>query len=360
MASLHAQIDRLQYAMSKKDPKDPLVRSLVLLGLIPRYPKSASVQELKAALEQRGFSVTARTLQRDLSEKLSTRFPLISQDDGQAYRWSFDSQAQISLPATDTAAALAMNLAEGHLKHLLPPGVLALLEPQFATARNHLQTLQHNPLTRWAQRVRSLPNGKALLPASVDGNVWEQVANALLEQRQLQVDYLSRVKGEVKTMTLHPKGLVSRGPASYLIASVGEYTDLRHFALHRIQRAEVLEAPARDDDFDMDAYLPTAAFTPRQGTGMVELVADVHPQLAWTLRETLLSEGQSLEPLPDSDWQQLRANVPDDQETLWWVLGLGESILVHEPTSLRQTIVESTQRAQAIYAPSIHLVACSP
>ncbi|WP_313400997.1 WYL domain-containing protein [Stenotrophomonas sp.] len=336
--------------MSKKDPKDPLVRCLVLLGLIPRYPKSSSVQELKTALEQRGFSVTARTLQRDLGEKLSTRFPLICQDDGQTYRWSFDSQAQISLPATDTAAALAMNLAEGHLKHLLPPGVLALLEPQFATARNHLQSLQHNPLTRWAQRVRSLPNGKALLPASVDGAVWENVATALLEQRQLQVDYLSRVKGEVKAMTLHPKGLASRGPTSYLIASVGDYIDLRHFALHRIQRAELLNTPACDEDFDMDVYLPTAAFTPRQGTGTVNLVADVHPDTAWILRETPLSEDQTLLPLPGTNWLRIRASVADDQETLRWVFGIGEEMKVLEPMAWQQEIRQRLQMAGNLYA----------
>ncbi|QNN45568.1 WYL domain-containing protein [Thermomonas brevis] len=314
------------------DPKDPLLRNLVLLGLIPRYPKSASVQELRAALKDRGFNVTVRTLQRDLGEKLSLRFPLICNEHGQSLRWSFDSQAQINLPAIDTASALAMHLAESHLRHLLPPGVLDLLEPQFADARHHLQALGHNTLARWAQRVRALPNGKALLPASVDRNVWEQVANALLEQRQLQVDYLSRVKGEIKAMTLHPKGLASRGPATYLIASVGDYTDNRHFALHRIQRAEVLEAEARSDDFDMDAYLPTAAFTPRQGTGTVELVADVHPDTAWILRETPLSEDQTLEPLPDTDWLRLRASVADDQETLWWVFGLGENIHLHHPT----------------------------
>lgn len=333
------------------DSKDPLVRNLILLSLIPRYPKGASVQELKAALEKRGFAVTARTLQRDLGDKLSLRFPLICQEDGKTFRWSFDSRAQINLPATDTASALAMHLAEGHLRHLLPPGVLDLLEPQFAEARHHLQALEHNTLTRWAQRVRTLPNGKMLLPASVDGAVWEHVATALLEQRQLQVDYLSRVKGEVKPMTLHPKGLASRGPATYLLASVGDYSDVRHFALHRIQRAEVLPDAARDDAFDMDAYLPTAAFTPRQGTGMVELVADVHPQTAWTLRETPLSEDQTLEPLPDTDWLRLRASVPDDQETLWWVLGLGEDLLVHAPASLRKTIVKHLQALHSMYAP---------
>lgn len=328
-----------RHRMTKSDPKDPLIRSLVLLGLIPRYPRSASVQELKTALERRGFSVTARTLQRDLADKLGLRFPLICQNDGQTFRWSFDSQAQINLPALDTAAALAMHLAEGHLRHLLPPGVLAQLEPQFAEARRQLQSLDHNSLSHWAQRVRAIPNGKALLPASVDGQVWGQVAAALLERRQLQVNYLSRSKGETKALRLHPVGLVSRGAVSYLIATVGDYDDLRHFALHRIQHADVLDEAARpSDDFDIDAYIPTAAFTPRQGTGTVELVADVHPQVAWMLRETPLSTDQQLEPLADGDWLRLRASVPDDQETLGWLFSMGEKIKVLTPSKLTDQI----------------------
>lgn len=331
------------------DPKDPLLRSLILLSLIPRYPKGSTTQELRSALEKRGFTVTTRTLQRDLGDKLSRRFPLICQEDGQTFRWSFDSQAQINLPATDTATALAMHLAEGHLRHLLPPGVLDLLEPQFAEARHHLHGLERNHLKRWAQRVRSLPNGKALLPAKVDQAVWEQVATALLEQRQLRVDYLSRVKGEIQTMTLHPKGLASRGPTTYLIASVGDYTDVRHFALHRVHRAKLLAATARDDDFDMDAYLPIAAFTPRQGVRSLQLVADVHPQLAWTLRETPLCMDQHLEPLKGTDWVRLHAQLPDDQENFWWLFSLGDNIKVHEPKSLRTAIMEHNQRVISLY-----------
>lgn len=343
------------------NPKDPLVRNLVLLGLIPRYPKGATVLELRSALKDRGYNVTARTLQRDLAEKLSLHFPLICQESSQAFRWSFDSKAQISLPATDPASALAMHLAERRLRHVLPPGVLNLLEPQFAAAHNHLQSLQNNTLSRWAERVRSLPAGKTLLPATVDAQVWEVVATALLEQRQLQVEYPSRAKGAPKTLTLHSKALASRGPVTYLIACVGDHTDVRHFALHRTQKAKLLIETARDDDFDMDAYLSSAAFTPREGSGTTELVADVHPKIAWTLRETPLIEDQSLDPLPGSDWQRLRAALPVDQETVWWVLGLGENIVVHEPASLRKTVLERVQRAHALYvAPSIYPMARTP
>ena len=304
--------------------KDTLLRTLVLLRLIPRAPASISTPKLWQALADEGFDITLRSLQRDLFALLHGPFHLeCSKDhDDEAirkqrpYRWSYQAHVRPGLPAITTAEALAMRVSEEHLRHLLPPGVLNLLEPHFAEARQALQTRKGNTHGRWAQRVRSLPNGKALLPASVDSEVWEKAATALLEQKQLQVDYFSRVKSEVKSMTLHPKGLASRGPATYLIASVGNYSDIRHFALHRIQAAEVLDATARDDDFDMDAYLPTAAFTPRQGTGLVELVADVHPDIAGIFQETPVSEDQTLEPIPDSEWVRLTASVADDQETL--------------------------------------------
>lgn len=344
--------------MTRADPKDPLIRNLVLLGLVPRHPKSISTLELQASLEREGFHVDLRTLQRDLAGKLSSKFQLLcSADDPDAsiakqrpYRWSFGPDAHLSLPSMSPAAALAMQLAEGHLRHLLPPGVLAMLEPQFQEARQQLQSMEHNTLSHWAQRVRAIPNGKALLPASVDAQVWERVADALLERRQLQVDYLSRSKGEIKQLVLHPKGLASRGAVSYLIATVGDYTDLRHFALHRIQHADVLEVPACADEFDIDAYLPTAAFTPRQGTGTVELVADVRPQVAWMLRETPLSRDQRLEVLPDTDWQRLTASVPDDQETLWWVFGLGQNMRIYEPAPWVFGIKEKAQQVSIIYA----------
>lgn len=341
-------------------PKDPLLRNLILLRMIPRYPGSISTIELRDALESEGFQISLRSLQRDLDGKLSQRFDLLcSKDDPnpaiarqRPFRWSYQPHARPGLPVMSAAEAMALQLCEGHLRHLLPPGVLSQLEPHFAEARQTLSKREGSRHAHWLDRVRSLPNGKALLPAVVAPDIWENVATAVLEQRQLQADYFSRVKGEVKTMTLHPKGLVSRGPTTYLIASVGDYTDIRHFALHRIQKAEVLDASIRDDGFDMGTYLPRAAFTRRQGSGTVQMVADVHPDTAGILQETPLSQDQTLEPLPSTNWLRLTASVADDQEMLWWVFGLGEQIVVHEPGALRQSIVEKARKTQALYVPA--------
>lgn len=336
------------------ETKDPLFRHLVLLQLIPRWPGRIATSTLLEKLRDRGFDIDKRSLQRDLRDKLARRFPIICDDSQRAYRWSLDRDAAHGLPALDTASALALHLAESHLNHLLPQSVLDQLDPHFRSARDYLDGMTHNGLAHWARRVRTLPNGKALLPAPLQPAIWTTVCAALLERRQIRVDYLSRSKGDAKSLRIHPAGLVSRHSVSYLIGTVNDYDDLRQFALHRIRQAEVLDAPAREhDDFDIDRYIAGGAFAWRQSPHEVELIADVHPQLAWLLDETPLSREQRLEPLPGSDWQRLHARVPLDQETLWWIFGLNDQIRVHAPRVWVEDICSKLESLRGMYAETV-------
>ncbi|PLY36053.1 WYL domain-containing protein [Pectobacterium carotovorum] len=333
------------------DPKDRLFRHLELLRLIPREPRSISTPELLQKLKEREFEIDLRTLQRDLGGRLSRDFPLLCNEDARPYRWSFPrNMPQLDFPALDTPTALAFAFAENYLEKLLPPSVLRLLEPHFAMANRQLQGLEHNGLAHWANHVRALPNGKVLQPAEVDANIWDQVSTALMEKRQLQIMYLSRSKGEPKSLHIHPVGLVARYSISYLIGTVDGYNDLRQFALQRIQKAERLDAPAIEHkDFDIDRYIASGAFSSRQSEKEVELIADVHPQIAWLLRETPLSQRQTLEPLSGNDWLRLRAYVPLDQETLWWIFGLNDNIRVYEPDSWVTEIRDKNKKVKEMY-----------
>ncbi|HEH8476321.1 TPA: WYL domain-containing protein, partial [Pseudomonas aeruginosa] len=224
---------------------------------------------------------------------------------------------------------------------------------QFRMARNYLDNLENNGLAHWARKVRAIPNGKSLQTAQIAPYVWDKTSTALLERKQLQISYLSRSKTELKQLLIHPAGLVSRHAISYLIGSVDGYDDLRQFALHRIQQAECLDAPARvRDDFEIDHYIRqdlNTATTIEQ----VELVAYISPQIAWLLGETPLSTEQSLEPLDGSDWHHLRAKVPNDQETMWWVFSLGENVRVSEPKHWATAIRERASRLRALYEQGI-------
>lgn len=340
------------------ESKDALLRYLALLQLIPRLPGRISTPALLGKLHDRGFFIDIRSLQRDLKDKLSLLLPIVCHDQERPFRWSIDSQVTLNLPALDTPAALTLYLAEGHLKNLLPPGVMTQLGPQFRAARDSLNGMTQNGLANWSRRVRALPNGKVLLPAEVDPQVWADVSASLVENKQLKVTYLSRSKGENKVLRVHPAGLVSRHSVSYLIGTVNEYDDLRQFALHRIKQCVLLEVEGREHgDFDIDGYIASGAFSSRLAEYEVELVADVHPQIAWLLNETPLSSQQTLEPLKDTDWQRLCAQVPLDQETLWWIFGLNDNIRVYEPQVWVDEIRAKYERLRALYDDATSTVA---
>ncbi|MCI0511536.1 putative DNA-binding transcriptional regulator YafY [Chromohalobacter marismortui] len=328
--------------------RDTLFRYLTLLQLIPRSPGRISTPVLLEKLRERGFMVDTRSLQRDLRDKLALHFPLICDDTQKPFRWYFDRQFQSSLPALDLPSALTFVLAEEYLKGILPPVVLGQLSPQFADAHRLLDDLEGNSLSQWRKRVRAIPNGKALLPASVDASIWQCVTHALLENKAIDVCYLSRSREEHKAMVLHPQGLVSRHSVTYVVATVGEYSDLRQFALHRIHRATLSQVPWRETPaFDIDAYIADGAFGYRQSCEAIHLLANVAPQVAWLLAETPLASKQTLTPLPHSDWQRLSVELHDDQQTLWWLKGMGANVEVLEPSAWRDEIRDDARRILA-------------
>ncbi|GGK02529.1 helix-turn-helix transcriptional regulator [Pseudomonas matsuisoli] len=331
--------------------KDTLLRLVSLLKLIPRYPHRIASTTLQEKLREEGFHVDLRSIQRDLN-KLAGPFMLLCDEREVPYRWSFDRNAPLDLSAMDTSTALALYLAESHLKTILPAAVLDQLAPQFRKARHYLDGLGHNDLAHWARRVRSVPNGKALIPAQIDPEIWARVSTALLERRQLKVSYLSRSKNELKTLRLHPAGIVSRHSITYLIASANDHTDIRHFAVHRIKQAKLLDETATDQpDFDIDQHLAGGLFRTSEPVKEVELVADVSPQIAWLLSETPLSAEQSLEPIESSSWARLRAIVSNNQELLWWFYSIGDQALIQRPTSWKIKIKDKLSRMNKTYKP---------
>ncbi|MAO59906.1 MAG: transcriptional factor [Alcanivorax sp.] len=331
---------------------EPLARLLVLYALIPRNDVGITAGTLEQKLKDRGFQISERSVQRDL-KKIAEHFPIGCHDTTIPYRWY--KIANTGLDHQDVAqsppGALAYYLVEQHLDRLLPQNVLDYLSPRFQTARRYLDGLHQHPLHHWTKRVRSLPNGKALLPAALEPQVWEQVSTAVAQQKQLSITYLSRSQSKVTEMTLNPAGLVNRHSITYLIANVSGYEDLRRFALHRIKQAKVLDEPSTiADDFDLDAYIDSGALGWQTGEPeQTTLVADIRPQLAWLLQETPLSEDQTIGD-EDSGWHRLTATVSKNQETLWWILGLNSQIRVWAPQQWAEEVKVQASATADLYS----------
>ncbi|MBI5627125.1 MAG: WYL domain-containing protein, partial [Nitrosomonadales bacterium] len=170
----------------------------------------------------------------------------------------------------------------------------------------------------------------------IDSSVLVAVQEALLADEQIGVEYRGMDSEEIKPMRLHPLGMVSRGPVTYLVATAFDYADVRLYAVHRMTSATRTGEPIkRPDGFDLDAYIQAGGL--HFGNGKtVRLSAWVTEWLARILEETPLSLDQKLQ--SEGDRVKLTATVADSWQLHWWLMSQGNGIEVTAPVALRRKI----------------------
>ena len=329
--------------MPTHNARDVLARQWAILQLIPREPRSISAADLHVRLKDMGFGCSRRTVERDLNQLESFGFGLTCDDTAVPNLWYWYKDAGLNLPAMTVSDALLLTMVRDYLAPILPPTVTAVLEPQFKTAQDLLEsTSKTNPMATWRDKVVSIPAMQRLIAPELAHGVVDEVANALIHQRKLSVIYRSRSTGKQSELTLNPLGLVQRGQVFYLVATSGEYPDLRLYALHRINNARTLPESITVVDgfgpaaFDLHDYVAKGFADFGRGEEVVlELLAS--PGVTEHLHECRLSLGQVIEPVATNTreetdatngWSRIRATVQDTQQLHWWLRGLGDGVKV--------------------------------
>lgn len=330
--------------------KDTILRQWSLLRMVPRYPRSVGTRELKDRLEEEDFHVNVRTIQRDL-EKFSAIFPLASEAQGNALRWSWAEDAQVmDIPGMDPATALAFRLAEEYLTPLLPQTTLKHLAAHFRRAKEVLGPSPARKLGLWPDKVRMIARGPVLIPPKVRPEVQDAVYQALLNDRQAQVTYQRKDSDQPKSYPVHPLALVFREGAVYLVCRVKEYDDVRHLALHRMSSAKLLDQPcSRPSGFNLDTYIRTNEELAYPVSGKpIRLETLFDARTAVHLGERPLSKDQRLTPQKDGR-VLLQATVRDTLELRWWLLGFGDKVEVLGPKALREEFGAVARRMAGLY-----------
>ena len=70
--------------------------------------------------------------------------------------------------------------------------------------------------------------------------------------------------------------------------------------------------------------------------------------LAKRLEETKLCDTQTILETDSEEWFLLRAVIPDDRDTRAWLLSQGASLIVREPVSLRDELLEEVAAIQRL------------
>lgn len=316
-------------------------RLMTILLLLPRYPRTSTVQELQEKLAECRFKVTARTIQRNLNS-LSGMYSLLSEGH-KPQRWCWRADAPLlQMPGMKPLTALTFRLARQHLAALLPANLLGQLDPYLGAADCALG--ERNPAYRWADKVRWIPSGLALLPPADDPQIMAVVNDALWQEYCFSADYCNQHGIERTFERVHPLALVLRGPALYLLATLDDFEDVRQLRVHRFLSAELLPDQPRKlpPDFDLDAYIRAGGFDYPEGEPLL-LVALFQRGAARHLRETPLSPDQQI--CDEDDWRvRLTATVSDTPLLRWWLLGFGAEVEVLEPPALREEMATTARR----------------
>jgi len=297
-----------------------------------------------------GFVVYPRKIQRDLN-LLATLFPIESDTRSKPYGWYWPKDApSLDVPGMDSHTALAFWLAKKHLETLLPNATAQKLQAHYKTAAQVLDTLSNNKGTNaWREKVRVLQRGPARHAPDIEPDIQQQVYDALLLNRRLNLTYQPRWREESKTYEINPLGLVFKDGITYLVCSMWDYPDIRLLTLHRVLTAHMLDIPsATPDGFNLDEYIASGELDFAVG-GSIKLKALISENLSFHLGERPLSDDQLIEKDEDEDLV-LSATVQDTNELRWWLLGFGDQVEVLEPAELRDYFADIAANMADAYA----------
>jgi predicted DNA-binding transcriptional regulator YafY len=337
---------------------DTILRFLTMLRMLPRAPRRIDTATMENRLRDEGYTVTRRTIQRDLHQ-LARTFPLTC-DEHRPAGWCWAPDATLlDLPGMDPNTALTFALVERFLAPLLPRSTFGRIRPYLTQAQQVLDALPTNALGRWPAKVRVIHRGPPLRLPEIDEVILDAVTRGLLERRRLEVAYRSREKGDLIRCELNPLGLVVKGGVAYLVCTFWQYTDVRQVVLHRVHHAQVLGAPALvPKGFDLDRYIQEGEFSYPVGEP-IHLEAVFSRGAHLHLHDTPLSADQVLTEL-DHERVLVRATVDNTAELRWWLLGFGELVEVLAPADLREDFHTRAAAMAALYHPQSPSMATRP
>lgn len=334
--------------MSSAASNKTLSRQWELLDILPTRQPGMSVSVLYQKLLDLGFTMTRRTVERDL-EALSNAFPLICEmaDGVQHWRW-MDSKKN-ALPGMTVAEAMMLEIVQGTLKTMLPAALFESLDRRFNQAKLKMQTLgDSNNNSLLADKIAVVSPSLPLTPPTINSAFYETVQQALTGTKQLTALYTPMHDQQQKTYTLNPLGLVQRGHISYLVATVADYSDILLFALHRFTDLQLTATKAKiPADFVLADYVTQGAMQ-FGSSKAITLQARVAPYLSRILTEAPIATDMTLTLQPDG-WYQLIATVFDGWQLQWWVLSHSRAIEVLAPADLRHEIIEKLTAAAELY-----------
>jgi predicted DNA-binding transcriptional regulator YafY len=297
--------------------------------------------------------VTTRTIRRDLQALEEAGFPLFDDrggDDGKT-RWRVNGQAFKGLGAGLTVSELCgLYFSRSLVESLSGTPFRDDVESAFDKLSSGLTPHMRAFLDQLPRVIATKPDPLRRRLAGAEGAQQDIVARALdatLHHRIATITYHSRSSDRTKTYLVHPYRLDYAQGGLYLLAYVPEYSEVRTFAVERIEQLSPSE-----ERFTPVEELPDAAFPHSLGvhSGPPERVEIVfEPAAADYVRGREWHASQQLRDAGDGRLA-MTLDVCLDRTLHSWILSFGPFARVISPERLAREIADQFDEARARYA----------
>lgn len=294
--------------------------------------------------------VTTRTIRRDLQALEEAGFPLFDdkgRDDGKT-RWLVNGQAFKGLSAGLTVSELcALYFSRTLLESLSGTPFRDEVESAFEKLSSALTPHMRQFLDQLPRAIATKADPTRRKEDPRQQRLIARALEATLHLRQATILYHSKSSDRTKTYLVHPYRLAYAQGGLYLLAYVPEYSEVRTFAVERLQEISLLE-----DRFTPIEDLPDAAFPHSLGVhsgppARVEI--EFQPAVADYVRSREWHTSQALED-DATGGVRMTLDVCLDRALQSWILSFGPFARVVAPQTLSKEIADQFEEARARYA----------
>ncbi len=314
---------------------DRLLSILLLLQVHDRM----TARELAKRLE-----VSERTIHRDMEALSAAGVPVVA-ERGTGGGWGLMEAYSTNLTGLTEAeiqalfvAGPAHLLADLGLRQASEAALIKLLAALPSLSRSNAEYVRnriHIDATRWSNSEEAIPS----LPTLQD---------AIWQERKLHLTY-RRGDDTIVERLVDPLGLVAKGSVWYLVATVeGE---LRTYRVSRIQNASITGEPCvRPADFDLAAYWEQSASDFKANLPRYPATVRVDPTILTYMRYVgRYARIVSTEPADADGWIQVAMLFEEEHNACEYVLSFGSQMIVVEPETLREKVIEAARSIVALY-----------
>jgi predicted DNA-binding transcriptional regulator YafY len=300
----------------------------------------------------RQCGVTQRTIWRDVSALQEAGFPLIDEKHNGTTRWKLLAHG---LKGLDNSSLSIAELASLYFSRALVQCLAGTpFQEDASSAMAKVAAALPSRMRAFLDRLPAVLNAKTTPLKKRDEQRYRKhvaaLLNAVLEHRQVKMQYYSASSRQTKEYVLEPHRLAYAQGGMYVLANVPRYRQVRTFAVERIRTLAVTTETFEVPDSSQSDPFPNSLGVHTGEPERVEI--EFLPEAAAHIRERSWHLSQEVREKNDGSIR-LTLNVCHDWALRSWILSFGPLARVISPSGLAETILEQLEEARDGYAPQL-------